>query len=284
MPGGDGIELLQFARSRYPDTVRVMLSSTARLRGAITAVDEGQVFRLLTKPFHLASVRQAFDAAVDQHRLIMSERTVLEEALKGSIKALTDMLAIVQPMAFGRAMRMRQHACDLAERVALHPRWDVEVAALLSQIGSVTLDADTLDRWYHSKELSAHEREQVARLPEIAQALLAEIPRLDTVRSILRRQYEAFDQTGLPIAAAIQAIVRDFDALITEGHAPEAALSKMDARGARYGVELMNHFRTIRGVALQDVMQEMQLREVAESMTFAADVHSASGLLLITRG
>ena len=98
-----------------------------------------------------------------------------------SIYVLTDLLAIVQPSAFGRAQRMRQHAADLAERVGMHPRWDVEVAALLSQLGSVTLDAELLERWYHCKELTAPERAQVDRLPQISVDLIASIPRLSTV-------------------------------------------------------------------------------------------------------
>lgn len=106
---------------------------------------------------------------------------LLEETLRDSIKALTDVLAIVQPMSFGRALRMRQHVTDLADRIGLARRWNVEVAALLSQIGCVTLEADTLNRWYHSQELTSTERAQVDRLPEIAVALIADKSSPDAV-------------------------------------------------------------------------------------------------------
>lgn len=285
MPGGDGLELLQFVRARYPNMVRIMLSGMTQMRDAIAAVNEGQVFRLLTKPFQLATMRQTLQAAVEQHRLLTSERVLLEETLKGSIKALTDILAIVQPLAFGRATRMRQHSMDLAERIGLARCWDVEVAALLSQIGCVTLDENTLTRWYRGDELTPQERTQVDRLPEVAIGLVAHIPRLDSVINILRRQFEPSDAKELPQGSAVLAIARDYDVLTTEGHEPDAALATMDARGAQYSTELMNHFRAIRGAhSSTEIVQEILLKQVSESMTFAADVHSENGLLLIARG
>ena len=285
MPGGDGVELLQYTRARHPDTVRVLLSGVAQMRDAIAAVNEGQVFRFLTKPFELGVMRLALTAAVEQHHLLTAERVLLEETLKGTIKVLTDMLAIVQPVAFGRALRMRQHATDLAVAAGMEAKWNVEVAAMLSQIGSITLDADTLNRWYHCQELSPEEDAQIERLPTVAEALLADIPRLNSVRDILRRQYEPANATNLPMGAAILAIARDFDILSTEGKAPDEALTIMDARGSRYDTALMNHFRALRGESsASEVVREMQLRHVEESMTFAADVHSANGLLLIARG
>lgn len=285
MPDGNGVELLQYARTRFPDMTRVLFSGAAELSDARAAINEGQVFRLLTKPFEVGAMRQALDAAVEQSRLITAERVLLEDTLQGSIKALTDILAIVQPMAFGRAIRMRQHVAELADRIGLTCRWDVEVAALLSKIGCVSLDADTLSRWYHGQELTMEECAHVDRLPEIAEALIADIPRLGGVRTILRRQYEPFDANGLPIGAAIVAIVRDFDELITEGKEPEHALATMDGRKGRYSFDLLQHFREIREVhSSNDTVQQMLLSQVAESMVFAADVYSENDLLLTARG
>ncbi|MBC7842206.1 MAG: response regulator [Gemmatimonadaceae bacterium] len=285
MPGENGVQLLQNVRTHYPDIVRVMLSGAARMPDAIAAVNEGQVFRLLAKPFEVTGMRVALTAAVEQHRLLTSERELLEETLHGSIKALTDLLAIAQPMAFGRASRIRDHCTDLAARAGVSRRWDIEVAALLSQIGSVTLDNSTLTRWYHNRELTPSEQAQIARLPEIAETLIAEIPRLETVRSILRRQFEPSDAVQLPVGAAILAIARDFETLSGEGFDAEASLSTMEGRGKRYNAELLHAFREIRGnAAPAAAIHEMEMIDVADSMVFAADVHAPNGLLLIARG
>src|ERR1022692_2024409 len=50
MPRMDGIEFLGAVRKRAPDTVRIMLTGNADLEGAIRVVNEGNIFRFLTKP------------------------------------------------------------------------------------------------------------------------------------------------------------------------------------------------------------------------------------------
>ena len=50
MPGVSGAEFLAFVRQRFPDTVRIMLTGQASLEAAIQAINEGEVFRFLTKP------------------------------------------------------------------------------------------------------------------------------------------------------------------------------------------------------------------------------------------
>ena len=50
MPGMSGAELLAKIRDLYPDTVRMILSGQADLESTISAVNEGHVFRFLTKP------------------------------------------------------------------------------------------------------------------------------------------------------------------------------------------------------------------------------------------
>jgi len=50
MPGVTGTDFLAFVRQRYRDTVRIMLTGQASLDAAIQAINEGEVYRFLTKP------------------------------------------------------------------------------------------------------------------------------------------------------------------------------------------------------------------------------------------
>lgn len=50
MPKMDGATFLKHVRERSPDTIRLLLTGHADLESAIAAVNEGQVFRFLTKP------------------------------------------------------------------------------------------------------------------------------------------------------------------------------------------------------------------------------------------
>jgi DNA-binding NtrC family response regulator len=50
MPGASGSDFLSFVRQRFPDTVRIMLTGQCSLEAAIQAINEGEIYRLLTKP------------------------------------------------------------------------------------------------------------------------------------------------------------------------------------------------------------------------------------------
>ena len=52
MPGMSGSEFLAIARQRWPRTVRVMLTGYASLATAMRAINEGEIFRFLTKPIN----------------------------------------------------------------------------------------------------------------------------------------------------------------------------------------------------------------------------------------
>jgi response regulator RpfG family c-di-GMP phosphodiesterase len=294
MPGRDGISFLAEVHRVAPDTVRVLLTGQADLDGAIAAINEGHIFKFLTKPLPLPLLTKALAGAAEQYRLITSERVLLEQTLHGSLKALTDILALAQPTAFGRATRLKRHVSELAERVAVADRWQVEIAALLSQVGSITLQPDLLEKLYYGKALTRQEAALAARLPRIAEQLIEHIPRLEPVREILKHIDTPFAVSGstrpavpqnVPIGARLLAIAIDFDVLDAQGMLPGLAMDTLEGRPGRYDPALLREFRALRGLEVGvDAVREMRLADVAVGMVFAGDVLSANGQLLIARG
>src|SRR4051812_31777786 len=61
MPGMSGIDLLTTVKTAYPDTVRVLLTGEADLDAAIAAVNDGNVFRFLTKPCPQELLKKTLD-------------------------------------------------------------------------------------------------------------------------------------------------------------------------------------------------------------------------------
>ena len=105
MPGMDGIQFLARAKELTPNSVRIMLTGNSDQQTAIEAVNEGNIFRFLTKPCPAESLAKAIAAGVEQYRLVTAEKELLEKTLRGSIKVLTEVLSLVNPTAFGRAAR-----------------------------------------------------------------------------------------------------------------------------------------------------------------------------------
>ena len=296
MPEMDGATFLRHVRERASDTVRILLTGQTEIEVAIAAVNDGNIFRFLTKPCPPEVLVPALHAAAEQHRLITSERVLLEQTLRGSIKALTDVLSLVNPAAFGRANRVKQHVARIG---ASHPDagdcWQLEVAAMLSQIGCVTLPSQTAEKLYHGRPLSRAEMEMTGRLAGTAARLLANIPRLERVRDVLTYQDKHFDGTGppadgvrgtrIPWGARVLKVALDYDALETQAVPPREALDTLRCRKGVYDPEVLQAFAEMLGhVDGGGKVREMRLLEARPGMVFADDVVSRTGMLLIARG
>jgi diguanylate cyclase (GGDEF)-like protein len=82
---GDGAAFLTRARQVAPNTGRILLTGHTDLSTAITAFNEAQVLRFLTKPCLTRELFSAIDAAIEFHRRERSEHTGLRRALKAQI-------------------------------------------------------------------------------------------------------------------------------------------------------------------------------------------------------
>lgn len=83
MPGMTGIELLRRLKADFPGMVRIMLTGHADLPTAMDAVNEGQVFRFLTKPVALPDLQQVVAEALQVHQQRMEENRLMAQALAG---------------------------------------------------------------------------------------------------------------------------------------------------------------------------------------------------------
>ena len=176
MPGMNGIQLLKEAQARWPDTVRIMLTGNADERTARDAVNQGYIFRFLTKPCPPEELAQNLAAGVRQHQLMTAEREVLEKTLTGVVKLLTEILANTDPRSLGLGQRMREHIRRLLQRFPYPQPWQLEVAAELSSVGSVTVPPVLLKKAASGIQLNEDEKELLAGLPEMGARLLENIP------------------------------------------------------------------------------------------------------------
>ncbi len=292
MPVMDGAAFLAEVRREFPDTVRLLLTGQADIAAAAAAVNEGQVFRFLTKPCPPLQLLNAVQSAVEQHHLLTSEKILLEQTLRGSIKALMDVLSLSNPQAFGRATRIKQHVRDLAVRLDVAELWTFEVAAMLAQIGYVALPPETVEKLYRGAEIESAEQSMVARLADIADQLLEDIPRLEAVRGIIRAHarlrtrgavLKADDIVGL--GAEILRIAVDFDHLESGGASEAEALSTMKGRDGAYDPVLLEIFISLRAASAELLeIRELRLSAVKVGMVLSEGLRLRNGALLAARG
>jgi response regulator RpfG family c-di-GMP phosphodiesterase len=288
MPVMSGADFLRTARAVAPDAVRMLLTGHADLQAAIRAVNGARLFRFLTKPCQAQELLGACVAALGQHRLQTAERVLLEETLRGSVDALSEVLALANPAAFGRAGRVKELAGRLSRAAELRNGWEIEVAAMLADIGAVTLPQPIAEKVYTGARLSVDEAAMVERVPAVTRQLLSKIPRLEGVLEILDkyRQTPRDDApggwTGIPIGARVLRIAVDYLELESQGAPRRVAVGAMRGRGLYDGL-LLDMFAEVIG-AEAAVVRELALSELRVGMTLADDARSVRGELLLARG
>jgi response regulator RpfG family c-di-GMP phosphodiesterase len=263
MPGMNGIELLGKVKETSPETVRILLTGQADLGTAIAAVNEGSVFRFLTKPCPDELLTKTLDAALDQHRLVISERDVLQETLMSTIGVLVEILAVTQPAAFGRAWRASRHVQTIAREMKLPDSWQFEAAAMLSQIGCISVDPAVLRKYDAGEKLSTAETAQMVSHAQVGQSLLEKIPRLQAVSQIIGCQHDASFGTGgfqpgsyvVELGAQLLHVALDFDRLTSIGRSAADALGEM-RRSAQYNPDML--------VAMDRMQHEAELGAATE--------------------
>ncbi len=291
MPVMDGATLLNRVMSSYPDATRILLTGDPGRDAAAAAVNKGQIFRFLTKPCPPDQLKSAIESGVIQHRLVNAERSILMETLIGCIKALTDVLAISNPVAFGRANRVKRLAIEFADSLDCRKFWQLEAAAMLSQLGYLSLPQSVVEKLYDGEQLTAAEKTLVAGVPDVTSSLLENIPRLEPVIQILLalnwsdEQLARLGDGTVGLGTRILGLSLEYDALTTQGHPQDVAIQGLRRRATRFGGELVEQFAKHLGAGsgLAEA-RSLPLRSVTVGMVIMQDVRTQMGTLLVPRG
>lgn len=298
MPLVDGLSFLCAAREASPDTVRIMLTGQAEMQTAIDAINKGGFFRFLIKPCSADVLIGNIEEALRQYRLVTAEKTLLGQTLRGSIEVLTEILSMSSPVAFSRASRLEKLATGAASQMEGVDIWEVSCAAMLSQIGYVTLTPSLQQKIILREELNAVETDEFIRHASATAQLLSKIPRLETVAESIRLQNHRFDGAGapeedpvgkkLPLTARILKAVVDYDELACQNWQPAAILDLLKSRQGAYDPvillaleqQLLEHGEKLKTWRLR----ELKIEELEAGMILAEDVHALSGLLILPKG
>ncbi len=300
MPRMNGLEFLMQVQQNAPETVRIMLTGNADQRTAADAVNQGNVYRFLSKPCPPEMLALALDAGVQQYHAAESERDLLENTLQGSVRVLTEILASVDPASFGRGELLRDGMRRVLWLMDRPVTWECEVAALLSQIGSVTVPGPVLAKARKGEALQPTERDMVVRIPAAGSNLLASIPRLEGVARILLYQQKGFDGSGfphdgvsgeaIPIAARILKILTDLQDLESQGRPRTIALAELRRRKGRYDDRILGAACECFGepqpvmASESDAPRAVSLAELRVGHLLRSDLVTRDGMLFAVAG
>ncbi len=297
MPKMNGVELLEKVRSLSPDTIQIMLTGQADLEAIINLINKGKIFRFLTKPCSPDDLVNNIKDAVRQYELVSAEKELLGKTLGGSIKVLTDLLSLAKPQAFNKTQKIRSLARSIYNELDIDNKWQIEIAATLSQIGCITIPDDILKKIYKGLTLSEAENVMFLSHPSTGADMIKTIPRLDKVAEIIRYQEKNFDGNGfpvddvagdiIPVGSRILKIALDYDKAVTGGIESEKALLDMSKKPGFYDPSLLSiaqkmFFRTD-PTKKSFVNKVLPVESLEEGMYLSEDLITASGVIIGNR-
>lgn len=232
-------------------------------------------------------------------RELRDERVLRVEILKGAVRALAQVLAVADPVAYTQALRVQKLALGLAEALQLTPCWEIESAAVLAPLGGLSLAADLHERAQRSDALNADDRNVLAALPGLTDRMLAPVPGLEEVRTVhllwhgLAPPSAWIDSFGeermatLRRMAAVLRICGDFEDLLGRGLTTSEALGLL-SRGDRLrpdDLELVLALDGLhRGDAARVEIRSLPLSRLRAGMVMAEALYTSAGQLLVRRG
>lgn len=241
MPNMDGAQFLAQVREQWPLTVRVLLTGYADIKSTIAAINSGEVYRYITKPWDdievLTTARQVFE-----RQTLEREKRRLESLLQDKNKELTELNATLEEKVvartselslltqklkknyltsikvFSNVMEWRggqlsghaRRVADLARRTGRAmgmgetEQQDLFIACLVHDIGQIGLSDSILAR--PVARLTADELALYRKHPVLGEQALMAMDDMHGVATLIRAHHERHDGQGYPDSIAGDAI------------------------------------------------------------------------------
>lgn len=301
MPEMDGLETLNTIKSTSPDTVRIMLTGNADQQTAINAINEGEIFRFLTKPCDRDTLVSGIEAAIRQHDLITAEKELLEQTLAGSLRVLIDASTLADHGSGGSAKLVRKWAKSVSQSLKLYPAWPLEMASNLYDIARFAVPVELLQKADKGEPLTAAEQSILDGVAQNSHDLIKNIPRLSKVAKIVLYHTRGYDGSGapqngpsgqeLPLESRILKILRDAAKLRTQGLSVAETFQSLGASSEIYDPDLLGRISNflVNAAVGDEAGEEMEVIPLAVQslecgMQIANDIQGGNGHLLLAAG
>lgn len=105
MPEVNGTEFLECVRQRWPSTLRLLLTGYADVESTIGAINRGEIYRYITKPWNENAMLLVIRDALERQEL-EREKTRLETLTRGQNEALRDLNATLEQRVLDRTAEL----------------------------------------------------------------------------------------------------------------------------------------------------------------------------------
>ena len=211
LPWMTGTELLEQAAQLRPHMVRIILTAETDAKALVEAINRGQIYRYVTKPWAGEDMRLTVVRALQHYEVTRSRHEAdetnkrlarrLQAMTRGVVRAIADTLEAKDRYVYGHARRVSGYAAAIGRRLRLSTPLleQLSLAALLHDVGKISTPDSVLLK---PGALTEEERAVVRLHSERGARLLAAVPEMEEVASAVRHHHENYDGTGYPARLA----------------------------------------------------------------------------------
>jgi putative nucleotidyltransferase with HDIG domain len=227
MPHMNGAQLLQQVRQQWPQTMRILLTGTADLANAVAAINDGEIYRYIAKPWNddellgvvksavelasLAQERERLTALIQEQNKALEEKVQvrtasLRQAYTASIKAFSGLLGLRSAKLLDHSKRVANTAMKMAQLAGLDHAMaqDIFIAGLLHDLGKIGLSDRVLNTCIDI--LPQSDFVLLESHAGMGATCLKGLEGMETVSQMIRAHHENFDGSGYPDRLAGEAI------------------------------------------------------------------------------
>jgi len=210
------------------------------------------------------------------------------------MKVLSELLSQSNPTVFGAGARIKDLVALLCRQEQSPHDWQYEIAAVMSQIGCITLPPDILHKLYAGVKLSPEERQMYEQHPDVGRKLFAHIPGMDLVAGMVGMQlypmaeYEeeavSLDDAVICRGAQMLKVAIDYDMFKYQGGSHYDTVQRMKKMVGVYNLELLNILEGLKLKNEQGKVVTLQVKDIRTGMVAEEDVFANNGVLVIPQG
>ncbi len=253
MPEVEGHKFLAYLRKNFPDVVRIMLSGYAEQDAILDAINKGEVYRFITKPWNNHELMITIEKALEHGRLAKENRKLAEE-LKKKNRELSEINKTLELKVKQRTEELEKAMLQISSQRDAAQNGLADTATFLtSMVGLIRKDirdhvkriADTAQKVVRELKLPAAEVQPIImasyfhelgrfggstedgedeeKTSELSEHLIRSVLKMTELAEIVRHYRENWDGSGspdnlkeekIPIGSRILRVCKDYDHML----------------------------------------------------------------------
>jgi putative two-component system response regulator len=238
----------------------------------------------ISKPFQFEEVQARVETHVKLRRTLLAERDLLERTLGSAVVTLLELVQLTSPVLVERSHSIQDIVLCITRRLRFKDAWQCELAAMLCLVGCVTLPSELFEKAYKGQDLSPDEDQAFRAHPEVAARLISNIPRLETVAEIVRRQQargaEPFTTEQARKGAELLELALEMDQRIYREIDSRSAIAQLRDSGLFNG-DMLDALDNYSPTKAQFEVRELPIREVRSGMVLDEEVWTTKPRVLL---